>query len=652
MSTRRLFPLLALLLGGCLWPVQQRIEQAAEDLAAHPFDLAPPDQSEVRPAGDKGSDKSKEPGEKGSPDKGDKKQPDTGKPGSKGAALAHPTDIQTTAFMTAEQDRPAPEKPRIPELEIPREVPGSEAPPIRVDQLDPKRAPEQIKRLYPALPALPAEPVVLPGPEGQAFTLAKLQDIAAKNSPTLRQALADVETARGNLIQAAAYPNPTVGYEIDPSNDGETAGVQGLFIDQTVKTAGKLKLAAAAAEMDLKNAELAVKRARSDLATAVRNAWFGVLVARETMIVNRALAAFSDEVYQLQVKSYLAAGQAAPYEPMALRSQAYIIRLTYKQSISSYIYAWKQLVAAINMKDLPLSEVAGRVDRLIPYYDYDTVLQYVLKNHTDMLTSLNGIKKAQYNLKLAQVTPYPDFDFRVAILKEMALPPFQWVHTLQLSMPLPVWDQNKGNIIAAQGTLGRANADPQRVEVTLTNNLATAYANYKNNLDALEYYRRNILPDQVRVYRGVLARRQVDPGSAFADLVAAQQAVATDVAAYLTVLGQLWTSVVSVADFLQTDDLFQMAKPLGVPALPDLSPLHGPLPPGHTVEPAAPAKQPELPLPRKQPAAAGKVRNNFAEQRGDLGSPPPSAPVSLPGEPLPPLRSQTGTRTTPVKLLE
>jgi outer membrane protein TolC len=43
-----------------------------------------------------------------------------------------------------------------------------------------------------------------------------------------------------------------------------------------------LKLAAAA-EMDLRNAQLALKRARSDLATAVRNAYYGLLVARETI---------------------------------------------------------------------------------------------------------------------------------------------------------------------------------------------------------------------------------------------------------------------------------------------------------------------------------------------------------------------------------
>ena len=39
----------------------------------------------------------------------------------------------------------------------------------------------------------------------------------------------------------------------------------------------------------------------------------------------------------------------------------------------------------------------------------------------------------------------------------------------------------------------------------------------------MEYYRRNVLPDLVRYYRGIFVRRQIDPSSAFGDLVFAQQ---------------------------------------------------------------------------------------------------------------------------------
>ena len=100
------------------------------------------------------------------------------------------------------------------------------------------------------------------------------------------------------MIQANAYPNPTVSYQIQPSNNGSTPGFDGFGVDQTIKTGGKLRLQRAAAEMDLHNAELALRRARSDLATQVRNAYFAVLVAKETVRVNKALAHFTDEVYR------------------------------------------------------------------------------------------------------------------------------------------------------------------------------------------------------------------------------------------------------------------------------------------------------------------------------------------------------------------
>ena len=109
------------------------------------------------------------------------------------------------------------------------------------------------------------------------------------------------------------------------------------------------------------------------------------------------------------------------------------------------------------------------------------------------------------------------------LLKEHMIQPFQNYFTVSLGIPFPIWDQNKGNIRAAAAAMVRAAEGPHAVEVNLTTNLATAYATYKTNLFAMEYYRRNILPDQVRYYRGVFERRRIDPNAAFGDLVQAQQ---------------------------------------------------------------------------------------------------------------------------------
>ena len=77
-------------------------------------------------------------------------------------------------------------------------------------------------------------------------------------------------------------------------------------------------MAKASAHVDLQNAELALRRARYDLATQVRTNYLDVLVARERITVNGALAEFANRVYRLQARR-VAAGEAAAYEPLQIR---------------------------------------------------------------------------------------------------------------------------------------------------------------------------------------------------------------------------------------------------------------------------------------------------------------------------------------------
>ena len=575
MPARSLFPLVgALLMSGCLYHVREQADEAAAALSLHAIDRAP-DVVATRPA---------------SPNR-----PDPGPVETK--ELSSDVDVMTTSFLQAKEGSSV--KDILPSrLNIPERIPGSEAGLIKLPA-DKEQKAAEVRRLFPPLADLPDYPKGEPGPDGRPYALTDLHRLATLNSATVRQAVADVATARGNFIQARMYPNPTVGYQLDPNNNNSSGSTQGVFVDQLIKVGGKLKIQTAASYKDLENAELALKRARSDLATQVRNAYFTFLVAREAVEVTRALAQFTDDVYRLQANLLTTGLFMAAYEPAPLRAQANLARLAHRQAIESYVYNWKQVAAVVGVRDLPLSQVSGQVDRFLPQFDYNAALAHVLRNHTDVLTARNTIDKQNYNLKAAQVTPVPDVDVRWVVSKETTLPPFTWFATLQLGMQIPIWDQNRGNILAAEGTLARALQEPRRVENDLANRLAAAFAVYRTNVDALEAYRRDILPDQVRAYRGVYERRRIDVNSPFGDLVTAQGAVAASVTAYLTTLGQTWNAAVALADFLQTDDLFQMGTPTPLTPVPRLDLLPAPTP----VAPPAMAQIRLVPGRVEQPAA-------------------------------------------------
>ena len=650
----RVMVCVSLLVSGCRTPPLESIDKYVADVVTHPIDVAPtpaPQPGDARPAtGGAAPAAALKPGNDGPAI--DARTPDDAAPGrgvSAGPA-SPPDDVTQTSSTQVDRQRPAQKRARDDklirasfnqieradpglaasqpgkfELTIPKAVPGSEAPLVTLPA-DRAERPAAVARLFPALPPLPEEPVPQPGPDGRPYTLADFQRLAAANNPGLRQAASDVEAARGLMIQAGLYPNPTIGYETNPDNNNTGSGVQGGFIDQVIKTGGKLTIAVAGARMALVAAELALKQTRYALATTIRGDFYTLLVAQETVRVNRGLAHFTDEIFRLQA-DLLGGGFAASHEPTALRSQAFIVRLAYKQSIANYIYAWKQLVADMGLRQLPLSAVSGQVDRLIPYYDYDEVLAYVLKNHTNILTARANLDQARYNLKGARVTPVPDVDVTAWLFKEHMIQPLQNYFTVQIGIPFPIWDRNQGNIIAADAAMIRAQEGPHAAEVALTTNLATAYATYKNNLFAMDYYRRNILPDQVRYYRGVFERRRIDPNAAFGDLVQAQQVLVADVTAYLGILGSLWTSVVAVADFLQTDDLYQLGKPLALPELPDLETLHAwPCPHPHGASEAAEVRStPTAVPPEGAPTALTPAAPRPPGQRSDR---PPETPAS------------------------
>lgn len=473
---------------------------------------------------------------------------------------------------TVPQGVPAPKSPRrtlADRVRIPQEIPGGDVPQIELPR-DPRERQATIDRHFPPLPPLDTNPGPGPSPTGQPLTLDDLQRLGRQNNPLVRQAAADIAAAQGTLVQVGLYPNPNFGLQSDTVGTAGTGGYQGVYAEQTIKTGGKLMLARAQARMDLRNAELAYRRAETDLLTDVRNHYFAVLVAGKNLTVSLALARLFDELYSVQVDQ-LRSGQAAHYEPLQLRVLVLQNRGALVQARNRYTAAWKQLAATLGLPAMPPAPLAGRIDMPIPRFRYDACLDRVLTSHTDVLTADNTLERANFALRLARVTPIPDVDVHLALQKDYTAPPFGTVHSFGIGVPVPVWDRNQGGIAAAQAGVVRASEEQHRVRNDLTDRLATAFEQYANNLVLLDYYQNHILADQARATRGTYIRHLQEPDAVgFSDVVLAAQNLIAAVNTYLSTLGAAWSAAVDVADLLQTDDLFQFADQQAVAPIPDL----------------------------------------------------------------------------------
>jgi len=483
------------------------------------------------------------------------------------AAPVADTRIGRVSFQ--EKKAPPPRR-----LVIPADLLGSDAPPLKWPEPDTPEGRERfLKEIYPELPPLPPLPPAAPGPEGHPLCLADLQRLAALYSPAIKNAEAAVVAAEGAAKQAGLYPNPSFFFEHDTVQTGP-AGYPGFGVDQVIKTGNKLKLQQAVATMDVLNAKVALRKAHADLRYQVRQAYFGVLVALETVRVGDALYRFADDIYRYQI-GLLRGGFAAAYEPMQLRPLVLQAKANVLQARNQYQASWKQLVAAMGLPCMPPSELEGRVDLPVPVFDYHLVEACALKNHTDVLTASNSIQKAHYALALAKIIPWPDVDVRFFVQKDYTTPPNQVAHSVNITVPVPLWDRNQGNIHQAEGLLAQALVGPDQARNSLITTLADAYSRYSTARQLVDIAQQQIR-DQVRAYRGAFERRDRVPAEVgFGDLVTAQQTLATYITGYITALGQQWTAVVDVANLLQTEDLFQTAchqEMAPIPELPHFAP--------------------------------------------------------------------------------
>ncbi len=563
---KRLYVPMALLgiwaLSGCHSPVQQSVDALLCDRAGQPIDLGPP--AALPPAA----------------------TPPTSPLGQAAAPLLGDGggEIQLVSAQKG-QGKPATtlEK-RL--LEAGKDVPGATVPPIRLPPLDEKtQLDAAVKKYFPPLAEAGKEFQPPPGPDGRPLTLADLQKMAVANSPQLRQAAAAIERDKGAVVLAGQYPNPSIGPGASSSPGPSGGPLYGVILGQTIMGFGKLKAAEAAAVANLEQTKLAYRRAETDLMAAVRTGYFAVLVAQENVRANRALVDLTDEVYKVMV-AQLKGGEVATYEPMQMGVFAIQARAGLITARNSYTLAWKQLASSMGLPGMPPTQLEGRIDMPLPLYHYDSVLAQVLTNHTDVGIANLGVAVARYNLRLAELQPYPDYTVSANIIHDntptlaTGLSSFggsalHWrviTSGVQVTFPIPVWNQGRGGIWQAQGALMQAVEEPHRVRNELSARVADAFRRYNENRSLVELYVKEALPKQVQAFRAAVKRHYgAEPDKvAYNDLISSEQNLVSVVGSYLTLLSLQWQAVVDVSSLLQTDDLFAGTERLPVASVADL----------------------------------------------------------------------------------
>jgi len=396
------------------------------------------------------------------------------------------------------------------------------------------------------------------------FTLPGALELAHKKNPTYKQAEAGIQAARSRAHQAGLYPNPSAGYTGDEIRGGESAGgKQGFFIEQMIVTGGKLSRSRDVFAKETKLAEIEAEEQQSRVETAVKMAFYRVLAAQEMADSRADLARIATEAFETQGR-LANTGQADETEMLAAQLEAERCKLAAHQMDNTLREEWRTFAALLGVPDLRLQTVSGDLESGWPELDESQVEKIAVQSPATRIAS-SGAERASAELARAQREKIPDVMVRAGL--DYNHEPLEnprlatgWEWAAQLSVPVPLFNRNQGNIAAARADMDRAEAEKQRVNLTLRERASSAFDEYANARLTVEEYRNNILPLAKKSY-GLMFDRYSEMLAAYPRVLDSKRKLFELQNEYIAALESLWTTGLALQGFLLTDGLEAPTQP-------------------------------------------------------------------------------------------
>lgn len=364
----------------------------------------------------------------------------------------------------------------------------------------------------PALAAAPGDgaAAVSPTPPGPRLTLSGAVKLALRRGPDSRAADLAVESARGALLQASLLPNPsftvaTNGVEISPA----AAPIPNqVSLEWPIPIGGKRGAGIDAARAGLDAAQASRRATRRQAVLAVESAFVTVLLDRAQLAFERKSRAQFRQSLALNELRYKD-GKIAFGEVLKLRIEALAEDDAVREAKEALVGARADLRALIG-GIAPGFVVDGALaaPAIAAPADASALLSAALAHRSDFLALKDQEKQAAALLDQAQRQPIPDLDVALDYNTE---PKGAGNYDILLSVPLPIFDRNQGNVTQAEAAYAQAKLATERLRLQIQKNARRAVAEWQTSQAQLAAYTGHLLSAAKQSLD--ISRRAYDLGS-------------------------------------------------------------------------------------------------------------------------------------------
>ncbi|MDA0587722.1 MAG: TolC family protein [Planctomycetota bacterium] len=398
----------------------------------------------------------------------------------------------------------------------------------------------------------PAPAAQIEGSGNGLSTLDSFEQLAMSLNPTLSELQARVDAANGRWLQIGLYPNPEIAYSAPEIGNGGTPGQQGAYVQQEFVTADKLQLNRNAASWEVKRVEQELSAQRLRVLTDIRAGFYSLRVAQERVTIAEELHGIAQQAVE-KAKELVKV-----QEPETVLTQAEIeaelALLLLENSRVQQAAQWRSLMSVVGQPDLPQQDVTGELDVAAPQLVWEETLDRIRRESPELAAVAAEVEQTRWAVQRASVQAVPNVTVQAGSMYDFGTR--DPIATLQIQLPVPIFNRNQGGIAEAHAHAIAAERAVERVELSLQQRLAAVYQQYEQARQQASRYDATILKKARRNLD--LNRQSYEAGeSAYLGVLTAQRSYFQAKLAWLNALEQLWSATVQIEGLLLKDSLQQ-----------------------------------------------------------------------------------------------
>ncbi|MFH1346406.1 MAG: divalent metal ion exporter subunit IhpA [Pseudomonadota bacterium] len=332
--------------------------------------------------------------------------------------------------------------------------------------------------------------------QSSAISLPQALQRALAANPRLTAAEREIGIAGGLRIQAGVLPNPEASFEVDNAlGSGPYKGLRSaetnLQLSQLIELGGKREARIAAGQAGIGAAVWQRRATRLEVLSETAIAFITIVsLQRRIEIFDQQIASFDPLIPLLQRR--VEEGASSPAETLRAQVAADLFRAERERAKTQLALARRDLAILMGHSSPRFGTAVGRLANIGRPPSFQSIVKAIEAN--------------PQLLRWTAVTAQRNAELLVARLKAIPDPRISagWRHfqdtndnavRFGISIPIPVFDQNSGNIIAAQETLAKTAAERATNKLILLSIVGRAYDTLTGALAEIKLLRSSVIPN-------------------------------------------------------------------------------------------------------------------------------------------------------------